>query len=68
MMKVLDEMDNARVCLKYKDGPKVYGICESTFKKRAREAGAVIKLGKSVLIDKEIFEEYLHSFRVPAMD
>lgn len=68
MMKILDEMDNERVCLKYKDGPKVYGICESTFKKRAREAGAIIKVGKSVLIDKDIFEEYLFSFRIPVID
>ncbi len=68
MIKILDEMDNERVCLKYKDGPKVYGICESTFKKRAREAGAIIKIGKSVLIDKDIFEEYLFSFRIPVID
>ena len=55
-----------KLCVK--DGPQVYGICESTFRKRAREAGATIKLGKTVLIRKDIFEEYLFSFTVPAME
>ena len=32
------------------------------------EAGATIKLGKTVLIRKDIFEEYLFSFTVPAME
>lgn len=68
MIKVIDEKGNEVVCLKYKDGPSVYGICESTFKKRAREAGAVIKLGKSVLIKKDVFEEYLLSFMLPAAE
>lgn len=68
MIKILDECNNEVVCLKYKDGPQMYGICESTFKKRAREAGAIIKMGKSVLIRKDIFEEYLFSFSVPAID
>lgn len=52
--------------IKLKDGPEIYGICLSTFTKRAREAGAIIKLGKSVIIDVEIFEKYLDSFRLPA--
>ena len=30
----------------------VYGICESTFRKRAREAGATIKLGENSLDKK----------------
>ena len=67
-MKIVKDKENVKVCLKYKDGPKVYGLCESTFKKRAREAGAIIKIGKSVLIDKNLFEEYLFSFRVPAIE
>jgi len=51
--------------LKYKDGPERYGICESTFIKYAKEAGAVIKLGKTVLVDSYIFESYLEKFRIP---
>ena len=50
MIRVVDKDNNEIVCYKYKDGPQVYGICESTFRKRAREAGATIKLGKTVLI------------------
>ena len=51
--------------IKIKEGPEIHGICLSTFVKRAREAGAVIKLGRSVIIDVEIFENYLDSFRLP---
>ena len=68
MIRVVDKDNNEIVCYKYKGGPQVYGICESTFRKRAREAGATIKLGKTVLIRKDIFEEYLFSFTVPAME
>ena len=68
MIRVVDKDNNEIVCYKYKDGTQVYGICESTFRKRAREAGATIKLGKTVLIRKDIFEEYLFSFTVPAME
>ena len=56
MIRVVDKDNNEIVCY------------ESTFRKRAREAGATIKLGKTVLIRKDIFEEYLFSFTVPAME
>ena len=57
--------EQKRKYIKYKEGPARYGICESTIIKRAKEAGAVIKLGKSALVDTEIFERYLDTFRLP---
>lgn len=44
----------------------LYGLCQSTFEKRAKEAGATYKVGKAVIVDCEIFEKYLESFRIPA--
>lgn len=52
--------------VRYKEGAKLYGLCQSTFEKRAKEAGATYKVGKAVLVDCEIFEKYLESFRIPA--
>ena len=52
--------------VRYKEGAKLYGLCQSTFEKRAKEAGATYKIGKAVLVDCEIFEKYLENFRIPA--
>ena len=52
--------------VRYKEGAKLYGLCQSTFEKRAKEAGATYKVGKAVIVDCEIFEKYLESFRIPA--
>ena len=52
--------------VRYKEGAKLYSLCQSTFEKRAKEAGATYKVGKAVLVDCEIFEKYLESFCIPA--
>lgn len=52
--------------VRYKEGAMLYGLCQSTFEKRAKEAGATYKIGKAVIVDCEIFEKYLESFRVLA--
>jgi transposase-like protein len=51
--------------VRYKEGARLYGVCQSTFEKWAKEAGATCKIGKAVLVDCETFEKYLESFRVP---
>lgn len=50
--------------IRYKDGPEMYGICQSKFEKMAKEAGATYKVDKAVLVNCEIFEKYLETFRV----
>ena len=50
--------------VRYKEGARLYGLCQSTFEKRAKEAGATYKVGKAVIVDCEIFEKYLESFRI----
>lgn len=50
--------------IRYKEGKEVYGICQSTFEKMAKEAGAVYKVGKVALVNCSIFEEYLEQFRI----
>lgn len=60
------EIENKKRFVRYKEGAKIYGLCQSTFEKRAKEAGATYKVGKAVLVNCEIFEKYLQEFRIPA--
>lgn len=43
----------------YYQGADYYGLGLKVFARMAREAGAVYKIGKKVLIRRSIFEEYL---------
>ena len=43
----------------YYQGADYYGLGLNVFTRMAREAGAVYKIGKKVLIRRSIFEEYL---------
>ena len=61
-----EEFKDKKRFVRYKEGAKLYGLCQSTFEKRAKEARATYKIGKAVIVDCEICEKYLQSFRVPA--
>ena len=39
-------------------------MCQSKFEDMARDAGAIYKLNKLVLVNCDIFEEYLETFRI----
>ena len=49
---------------RYNDGAEYCGISQSQFERMTREAGALIKRNRLVLVDCELFEEYLLQFRV----
>lgn len=49
---------------RYKDGAEYYGFSKSVFERLAKEAGAIYKVKKVVLVNCEIFERYLESFRL----
>jgi hypothetical protein len=51
--------------VRYKSGAEIYDVCQSTFEKWAKEAGAVCKVGKAVIVDCEVLDRYLESFRLP---
>lgn len=51
--------------VRYKSGAVLYDVCQSTFEKWAKEAGAVCKIGKVVLVDCEVLDKYLETFRLP---
>jgi hypothetical protein len=39
-------------------------MCQSKFEEMAKEAGAIYKLNKLVLVNCDIFEDYLETFRL----
>lgn len=50
--------------VRYKEGAELYSMCQSKFEKMAKDAGAIYKLNKLVLVNCDIFEEYLETFRI----
>ena len=52
--------------VRYKTGAEIYDVCQSTVEKWAKEAGAVCKVGKAVIVDCEVLDRYLEAFRLPA--
>lgn len=47
-----------------KEGAELYSMGYHSFRSLAEEAGAVYKIGGKVLINTELFEKYLETFRV----
>ena len=48
------------------EGQAMYSISKSRFMEMAKSAGAIYKVGKSALVNTEIFEEYLEQYREPS--
>lgn len=51
--------------VRYKEGCELYSMGRDKFMKLAKEAGATYKIDKLVLVNTEILDKYLESFRVP---
>mgnify|MGYP005780975827 FL=1 len=58
-----DALMMQRDFLTYYQGADYYGLGLKVFTRLAHEAGAVYKLGKRVLVRRDIFEEYLRFLR-----
>lgn len=50
--------------VRYKEGAEMYSMCQSKFERMAREAKATYKLDKLVLVNTDLFEKYLETFRI----
>lgn len=53
--------------VRYKEGVEIYSMCQSKFEKLAKEANATYKIDKLVLVNCDIFEEYLELYRIQEM-
>ena len=58
--------NDKRRYVKYKTAAKRYDVCLPTLEKQAKEAGAICKIGRAVLIDCEAIDKYIELFRLPA--
>jgi hypothetical protein len=56
--------DNRKKFVRYKEGAEMYSMCQSKFEQMAKEAKATYKVDKLVLVNCDIFEEYLETFRM----
>lgn len=54
----------AKKFVSQKEGAELYSMGLHTFRALADEAGAVYKVNKLVLVNTEVFEAYLETFRV----
>lgn len=50
--------------VRYKEGAEMYSMCQSKFERMAKDARAIYKCDKLVLVNTEIFEKYLETFRL----
>lgn len=53
-----------RKYVRYSEGAKIYGMCERKFVDFARQANAIYKIDRLVLVNTELIDEYLESFHV----
>lgn len=56
--------NNKKHFVRYKEGAEMYSMCQSKFEKLAKDAKATYKVNKLVLVNCELFEKYLESFRI----
>ena len=55
---------NPKKFVRYKEGAKLYSMSQSKFEQMSKDAEATYKLNKVVLVNCDIFEEYLETFRI----
>ena len=55
---------NMQKCVRYAEGAKMYSMGLSKFQELAKDAKACYKVGQLVLVNTEILDEYLETFRI----
>ena len=61
--KVSESGKSGRKFVRYREGAERYSLGETKFRELAKEAGAIYKVDKIALVNCEIFEAYLETFR-----
>ena len=59
----MEETGRKKKFVRYKEGAEIYSMCQTKFERMARDAKAIYKLDKLVLVNTEIFDRYLETFR-----
>ena len=50
--------------VRYKEGAEMYSMGMNKFQVLVKEAGAILKINRMVLVDLDTFDQYLETFRV----
>ena len=64
LMQRIPKAINKKRLVRYKDGAEMYSMGMNKFQSLAKDAGAILKIDRMVLVDLNIFDQYLESFRV----
>lgn len=62
--KIVKGKEIKKKFVRYKEGADLYSMSQSKFEQMAKDAGAVYKLNKLVLVNRGVFDNYLESFRL----
>lgn len=56
--------DRKKKFIRYQEGAEIYSMSVRKFQDFAKEAGAVHKVGKMVLVSCDIIDKYLETFKI----
>lgn len=63
MQRATKKVEKKRL-VRYKEGAEMYSMGMNKFQTLAKDAGAILKIDRMVLVDLYIFDQYLETFRV----
>ena len=63
MQRATKKVEKKRL-VSYKEGAEMYSMGMNKFQTLAKDAGAILKIDRMVLVDLDIFDQYLETFRV----
>jgi hypothetical protein len=64
LMQRIPKAINKKRLVRYKEGAEMYSMGMNKFQTLAKDAGAILKIDRMVLVDLDVFDQYLESFRV----
>ena len=63
MQRATKKVEKKRL-VRYKEGAEMYSMGMNKIQTLAKDAGAILKIDRMVLVDLDIFDQYLETFRV----
>ena len=61
MQRATKKVEKKRL-VRYKEGAEMYSMGMNKFQTLAKDAGAILKIDRMVLVDLDIFDQYLETF------
>ena len=63
-MQKTSKVINKKRLVRYKEGAEMHSMGLNKFQTLSRDAGATLKIDRLVLVDLDILDQYLETFRV----